>query len=112
MTSPYVAERIAQAGGKVRSDNTRRKYRHTQAAQREQMRAEYLTKCPCCGTRPTMRQIALRHGVTEHLVWRAVNQPIIDRFKSAHLKRSFKRISPLQVAALLCEGVDEGRASV
>jgi hypothetical protein len=112
MPSPYVEQRLAETGDVPKSRRTQGRIRHASVELKRQIRDAYLAKCPCCGTRPTMRQLAQKHDLNEATVWRAINEPIIDRFRSPHVKRSFKRISPLQVAALLCEGVDEGRNSL
>lgn len=111
MKSDYVEQRLRELGASPMSRHRRKQSKHASVELKREIRQAYYAKCPCCGTRPTQRQLAAKFGVDQAVVWRAVNEPIIDRFRKAHIKSSFRRISPLQVAAMLCDGVDEGRAS-
>ena len=106
----YVQERLAQLGQPVPQVGRRRR-KQIDHATRKAIRADYLTACECCGRLPTMRELADRYGRDQAVIWRAVNSPLIETYGRRNVpgRRTFQRISALQVAAMLCEGVDEGR---
>jgi hypothetical protein len=105
----YVQERLTALG--VTPMVTRRKAKQIDHATRKAIRADYLTACKCCGRWPTQRELADRYGFDQAVIWRAVNSPLIKTYgrRNVPSRRTFQRISALQVAAMLCEGVDEGR---
>ena len=105
----YVQERLAQLG--VTPTVMRHRAKQIHHNTRKAIRADYLNACKCCGRRPTMRELADRYGLNQSVVWRAVNSPLIETYgrRNVPARRKFQRINALQVAAMLCEGVDEGR---